>query len=87
MIPGRLFRNRAVDGDQVAVQLLPKSEWRSKINRLAVVDDKNDGNDDDDVADADDEKWERRADVLPTGKIVGIVQRNWKNVIAAFQPG
>lgn len=27
------------------------------------------------------------ADVNPTGKVVGIVQRNWKNVVAAIQPG
>ena len=64
--------------------MLPKSEWRSKINRLAAADDKNDA---DDATDVDDEKWERRADVLPTGKVVGIVQRNWKSVVAAFQPG
>jgi hypothetical protein len=62
---------------------LPKTEWRSKINRLAAPDDKNEDDDDDGA----DEKWERRSDVLPTGKVVGIVQRNWKNVVASFQPG
>ncbi len=54
LIPGRVLRNRAVDGDLVAVQLLPKSEWKSKINRLGM----STANDKDDE---DEEKWERRA--------------------------
>jgi exoribonuclease R len=39
LIPGRQLRNRAVDGDLVAVEILPKSEWRSKQNRLASSND------------------------------------------------
>ncbi len=54
LIPGRVWRNRAVDGDLVAVQLLPKSEWKSKINRLGMTT-SNDKDDD------EEEKWERRA--------------------------
>ena len=76
------MRNRAVDGDFVAIQLLPKSDWKSKINRLKASNEKDDDNDDE-----EEEKWERRSDVVPTGKVVGVVQRNWKNVVAAFQPG
>ena len=56
LIPGRVWRNRAVDGDLVAVQLLPKSEWKSKINRLGVSTTSNDKDDDE-----EEEKWERRA--------------------------
>ena len=74
LIPGKIFRNRAVDGDIVAVELLPKSEWRSKINKLSV----NNSNNDDELI------WERRADVNPTGKVVGIQQRNWREYICSI---
>lgn len=37
LIPGTALRNRAVHGDVVAVQMLPKSEWRPKISRLAEM--------------------------------------------------
>jgi exoribonuclease R len=29
LIPGKIFRNRAIHGDTVAVQLLPENEWTS----------------------------------------------------------
>lgn len=29
LIPGKLFRNRAIHGDTVAVQLFPENEWTS----------------------------------------------------------
>lgn len=30
------------------------------------------------------ERWERRADVMPTGKVVGILERNWREYIATI---
>ncbi len=74
LVPGASFRNRAVHGDVVVVQLLPKSEWRSKLNRLAEKKEKGEGG----------EEWERRADVCPTGKVVGVVQRNWREYVATI---
>ena len=35
LIAGPLDRNRAIHGDIVAVQILPKSQWKSKINKLS----------------------------------------------------
>ncbi len=75
-----MLRNRAVHGDIVAVELLPKSEWRSKINRLAEKKKQNKGEEGEDEQQQE-EKWERRADVNPTGKVVAVLQRNWKYVI------
>ena len=66
-----ILRNRAVHGDIVAVELLSKSEWKSKLNRLAEKK-KQQGED------GDEEKWEKRADVNPTGRVVAVLQRNWK---------
>ena len=70
LIPGMILRNRAVHGDIVAVELLSKSEWRSKLNRLAEKKRQDE--------DGEEEKWERGADVSPTGRVVAVMQRNWK---------
>ena len=86
LIAGILNRNRAIHGDIVAVQMLPKSQWKSKLNRLSknqkddtVVEDE--GKEDEQSAD---ETWEKRADVSPTGKIVAIITRKWKSYPASF---
>lgn len=75
LIPGMVYRNRAVHGDLVVVQLLAKSEWKSKITRLAQK------KDDEEVEEV---KWEKRADVEPTGRIIGIIERNWRECIATI---
>ena len=84
LIAGTLDRNRAIHGDIVVIQMLPKSQWKSKINKLS----KKKNNDETSVEDEDDdhqeEIWEKRADVCPTGKVVAIVQRKWKSYPASF---
>ena len=84
LIAGTLDRNRAIHGDIVVIQMLPKSQWKSKINKLSKKKD----NDETSVEDEDDnhqeEIWEKRADVCPTGKVVAIMQRKWKSYPASF---
>ena len=70
LIPGMILRNRAVHGDIVAVELLSKSEWKSKLNRLAEKKRRDE--------EGEEEKWESGADVSPTGRVVAVLQRNWK---------
>ena len=70
-------RNRAVDGDLVVVEILPKGEWRSRASRLV------------DNVDTDKEKdegqsWSRGADVMTTGRVVGVLQRGWGSYIATL---
>ena len=36
LIAGQESRNRAVDGDVVVVELLPKSQWKSKATHLVL---------------------------------------------------
>jgi len=36
LITGKVHRNRAINGDEVIVKILPRSEWKSKINRLGT---------------------------------------------------
>ena len=84
LIAGTLDRNRAIHGDVVAVQMLPKSQWKSKLNRLSKNQEDHKASEDDDKEQQEDETWERRADVCPTGKVVFIMQRQWKSYPASF---
>ncbi|XP_072235996.1 DIS3-like exonuclease 1 [Leuresthes tenuis] len=72
LVCGGKNRNRAVHGDMVVVELLPKSEWRGKVTALTEGqgDEKN-GEDDDTKA-------------MPTGRVVGILQRNWRDYVVTF---
>ena len=70
-----MCRNRGVHGDLVAVQLLPKSEWKSKLNRLSKQKEEGVKSGDGEETEVPEEKWERRADVCPTGKVVAIIAR------------
>jgi exosome complex exonuclease DIS3/RRP44 len=38
---GRYYSNRAVDGDVVAVQLLPRSEWKAPSSRIVPATENN----------------------------------------------
>jgi len=75
LIAGNADRNRTVDGDLVVVELLPKSEWKSKSTHLVHLEEKE-----------KDEglNWERGADVMATGRVVGVMQRNWGDYIATL---
>ena len=48
LIAGTLDRNRAIHGDVVAVQMLPKSQWKSKLNRLSKNQEDHKASEDDD---------------------------------------
>ncbi|XP_077479614.1 DIS3-like exonuclease 1 [Stigmatopora argus] len=74
LVFGSKNRNRTVHGDTVVVELLPKSEWRGKASALTEgqLDEKN-GED-------------IQSKPIPTGKIVGILQRNWRDYVVTFPP-
>lgn len=71
MIRGREDINRAVNEDVVAIQLLPKAEWKVKPEEVL----------DEDIL--DEEKKERKEEVVtserPVGKVVSIIKRNWRS--------
>ena len=74
LISGAGDRNRAVDGDMVVVEILARSEWKSKASRLIEEDrDKEEGGD-----------WSRGADVMTTGRVVGVLQRSWTSYICSM---
>nr|XP_054756295.1 DIS3-like exonuclease 1 [Lytechinus pictus] len=69
LISGSKNRNRAVHGDIVVVELLPKAQWTGK--RLALKS-------------GDDKKEESISEVVPCGRVVGISERNWRDYVATF---
>ncbi|KAM3718476.1 putative exosome complex exonuclease RRP44 [Dirofilaria immitis] len=83
-IQGRINMNRAVNGDTVAVELLPESEWTcpQKVIRLRDVEeiemkdavDKEDDRDEEEIQ----PKKPRSEDKIPSARVVGIVKRNWR---------
>ncbi|CAG8445251.1 12974_t:CDS:10 [Acaulospora morrowiae] len=80
LILGRLYLNRAIQGDVVAVQLLPKSEW-SRAPTSAVVEEDEEG---DASTELKDEQLGKVANEdiekpKPTGKVVGIIKKNWRS--------
>lgn len=119
LLIGRENMNRAVQGDIVAVEILPEDEWKAPADevldqegdaqrprRILKVTDKvavcvatlkNDDADDTDEDGSDDEEARAeqralRADAArriaqqkqPTGRIVGIIKRNWKSYAVTF---
>uniref|UniRef100_A0A3Q2Q5J1 DIS3-like exonuclease 1 n=1 Tax=Fundulus heteroclitus TaxID=8078 RepID=A0A3Q2Q5J1_FUNHE len=74
LVFGSKSRNRAVHGDAVAVELLPRSEWRGKVTALTE-------------GQAEEKSGEDgETKPMPTGRVVGILQRNWRDYVVTFPP-
>ncbi|KAL9648476.1 hypothetical protein ABK040_014096 [Willaertia magna] len=76
--------NRALNGDICAVEMLPKTQWaapsKSALSNDMLEDEELTGENNGDK-DGDSKSFYRRfegKDLIPTGKIVGIIKRNWK---------
>ncbi|XP_071424304.1 DIS3-like exonuclease 1 [Pithys albifrons albifrons] len=72
LIYGAKARNRAIHGDVVVVELLPLQEWKGRTVALCE-------NESEDKAPAD-----TTGDPMPTGKVVGITQKNWRDYVVTF---
>jgi len=84
-VQGRSHLNRAIDGDIVVVEMLPDDQWLSP-SEIVLQDEEN--ADADDVA--EDEKVlgnsSKTQEKIPTGKIVGIIRRKWRQYCGILQP-
>ncbi|XP_023807008.1 DIS3-like exonuclease 1 isoform X3 [Oryzias latipes] len=96
LVHGGKNRNRAVHGDVVVVELLPRSEWRGRATLLT------EGQGDDRSPDDGQEKpmptvkpipVEKSADMQrctaekcghDQGRVVGVLQRNWRDYVVTF---
>ncbi|XP_034143266.1 DIS3-like exonuclease 1 isoform X2 [Esox lucius] len=73
LVWGGKNRNRAVHGDMVAVELLPKGEWRGRTTALTE-------------GQGEEKGEESQGQPMPTGRVVGILQRNWRDYVVTFPP-
>ncbi|KAI9354526.1 hypothetical protein DFJ73DRAFT_624014 [Zopfochytrium polystomum] len=80
LLLGRLNLNRGVQGDVVAVELLPQSEWKTGAEEIVEPED-----DSDDAMEVASEPKPNQMEVdgsvqeaKPTGRVVGIIKRNWR---------
>uniref|UniRef100_A0A8C2P0Y5 DIS3-like exonuclease 1 n=1 Tax=Capra hircus TaxID=9925 RepID=A0A8C2P0Y5_CAPHI len=72
LIHGMKARNRSIHGDVVVVELLPESEWKGRATAL--------GEDDGDGK----ALGESPSEPMPTGRVVGILQKNWRDYVVTF---
>ncbi|XP_019581156.2 DIS3-like exonuclease 1 isoform X1 [Rhinolophus sinicus] len=72
LIHGMKARNRSIHGDVVVVELLPKNEWKGRTCALC----ENDSN--------DKTSGESPSEPMPTGRVMGILQKNWRDYVVTF---
>jgi exosome complex exonuclease DIS3/RRP44 len=104
LLIGREAMNRAIDGDFVAVEILPREQWRHETEEVldaedTLRDDDEGGDDSEGLEDEGDRlkrtlqeeenalrerksTKESSKEPQPTGRIVGIVKRNWRSYVA-----
>ena len=83
LVQGLYNQNRAVNGDTVAIQLFDKSQWTSASELVA----EQGSNDAGDVL--EDEEGGKRVDeskLQPTGRVVGIIKRKWRQYCGMLVP-
>uniref|UniRef100_A0A8D0DGH6 Exosome complex exonuclease RRP44 n=1 Tax=Sander lucioperca TaxID=283035 RepID=A0A8D0DGH6_SANLU len=76
LIQGLQNLNRAVYQDVVAVQLLPQNQWVAPSS--VVLQDEGAAKDDNEEEKEEDEEKAVNLSRKPTGKVVGIIKRNWR---------
>lgn len=95
-LQGRVGLNRAVDGDIVAIEMLPEDEWSAPSEVILVADghDVEAGKDEDVMDDDDDDKvgqtkmaakQAKTIEKRPTAKVVGIIRRKWRQYCGILQ--
>eukprot|EP01133_Synstelium_polycarpum_P012635 gene12635-14841_t len=80
LIKGLENMNRGVDGDVVAIELLPRDQWTSSAG-IIMMDAEGTAEDDDSIA----QDAAHKGALQPTGRVVGIVKRNWKPYCGAVE--
>ncbi len=69
-------------GDLVVVELLPRNQWLAPSN-VVVAEEEEDA--DSAAAAAGTAASESVTGVVPTGRVVGVLQRNWRSYVATIQ--
>lgn len=84
---GRTSLNRAIEGDSVAIELFSEEQW-SCPSEIVLEDDETKT---ETVEDAFDEanvlnKKKAKKNKIPTGRVVGIIKRKWRQYCGILQP-
>ena len=88
-IPSRLCRNRAMDGDEVAVRFLPTVKWVKKRKVVGVGVGDEDEDEEEGVDDNDDfyeQLYSDTEETVPTGEVVGILRAKSFDLVATVSP-
>lgn len=85
LIQTRESLNRAVDGDTVAVELLPESEWSCPSEIVLQEDETDPGDLIEDDKDILNKSKPEIIEKTPTGVIVGIIRRKWRQYCGILQ--
>ncbi|CAM0142112.1 unnamed protein product [Umbelopsis sp. WA50703] len=78
-IVGRKHMNRSIQGDTVAIEVLPKSEWK-KTASVAIEEEEDEADNDETANQGNSETMEvdDALPAMPTGKVVGIIRKKWR---------
>ena len=85
LIQGLQNLNRAVQGDSVAIEILPETDWSlpsGVVTDKEAVEEKVENMNIEPVSN----KVKKETDLQITGKVVGIVRRNWKSYCGTLLP-
>ncbi|CAH2105368.1 unnamed protein product [Euphydryas editha] len=87
LLQGHIGINRAIDGDIVAIEIFPQEEWRQPSD--IVLEDK--AEDPGDFLEEESQllntkKTVANDDICPTGKVVGIIRRKWRQYCGILMP-
>ncbi|XP_071786889.1 exosome complex exonuclease RRP44-like isoform X2 [Asterias amurensis] len=86
-IKGLANQNRAVNDDIVAIVILPKHQWTCPSSVVAVDNANKEEDAEKDLEEGDELSGSSQPEnSRPTGKIVGIVKRNWRPYCGVLQP-
>lgn len=103
LILGRDNSNRAISGDIVAIEVLPKDQWKSPSTKIvdeeAVTRNDNPDAEDNEAVVTEKERKSLQEEVRqahgknaeglpqPTAKVVGIIKRNWRQYVGHVDSG
>ncbi|XP_037952749.1 exosome complex exonuclease RRP44-like isoform X1 [Teleopsis dalmanni] len=90
LLQGREAMNRAVDGDIVAIELLPEAEWSTPSEIVLEEVENIEGLEDQKIAEREMDMFKNTVSKIseekrPTGRVIGIIRRKWRQYCGILQ--
>jgi exosome complex exonuclease DIS3/RRP44 len=86
LVSGRLYMNRAMDMDRVVIEMLPVSEWQAP--RSMIIEEEDEDEENAAKKQTTETTTAKPVDVAlrrPTGKVVGILRRSWRQYCGSIE--